>query len=228
MAGSIFSRIKGKKRGKRMKREWLQVYAVTDRTWTTDTQTLEMQIAQALEGGVTMVQLREKHLGTAEFLEEAIRVKAMCHRYGVPLIINDNVDVALQSGADGVHVGADDAPVAEIRRRAGTDFLIGATAKTVAQATFAAASGADYLGVGAVFPSPTKQNAIRITPQQLSEICAAVSIPVVAIGGITLQNLSTIDRHAVAGVAVVSAIFGAADIRSAAQAFRRAWGGQTV
>ena len=148
----------------------LYLYAVTDRAWV-GKQTLLEQIEDALIGGATMLQLREKMLDDYAFIEEAIEVKKLCERYHVPLIINDNVDVALKSGADGVHVGIEDAPVAEIRKRVGRDFIIGATAKTVEQARLAEASGADYLGVGAVFPSPTKKQAIRITMKQLREIC---------------------------------------------------------
>ena len=168
-------------------KEQLLLYAVTDRTWV-GRQTLLEQMEDALKGGVTLVQLREKDLEEAAFLREAIQAKELCHRYHVPLIINDNVEVALKSGADGVHVGIEDAPVAEIRKQAGKDFIIGATAKTIQQAQLAEASGADYLGVGAVFPSPTKKSAIRITNEQLNEICASVSIPAVAIGGITRDN----------------------------------------
>ena len=201
-------------------RNSLLLYAVTDRAWE-GKQTLLEQIEDALNGGVTCVQLREKHLDRDAFVREALQAKELCHRYGVPLIINDNVDVALESGADGVHVGIEDAPVADIRRRTGRDFIIGATAKTVAQARAAEAAGADYLGVGAVFPSPTKTNAIRITAEQLREICASVSIPAVAIGGITLENAPTLAGCGAAGIAVVSAIFGAADIRAAAADLRR-------
>ena len=199
----------------RLEKEMLLLYAVTDRHWT-GAQTLEEQIEAALAGGVTILQLREKNLPEEEFLQEAIRVKAICHRYGVPLIINDNVDVALKSGADGVHVGIEDAPVAEIRARVPADFIIGATCKTVEQAKRAEAAGADYMGVGAVFPSPTKTNAVRITREQLREICGAVSIPAVAIGGVTAENVEEIRGGGMAGTAVVSAIFGAADIRRAA------------
>lgn len=197
-------------------RERLTLYAITDRAWV-GRQTLMEQIEDALEGGATIVQLREKGLDDDAFVEEAVAAKAICMRYGVPLIINDRVDVALKSGADGVHVGVEDAPVAEIRARAGGNFIIGATAKTVEQARFAEMSGADYIGVGAVFPSPTKQNAIRITTAQLKEICAAVSIPAVAIGGISLDNVEQLKGGGMAGVAVVSAIFAASDIRSAAE-----------
>lgn len=201
-------------------KEQLLLYAVTDRTWV-GRQTLLEQIEAALAGGVTLVQLREKALPEETFLKEAIQVRALCHRYGVPLLINDNVDIALQSGADGVHVGQEDAPVAAIRRRTGRDFLIGATAKTVQQARLAQESGADYLGVGAVFPSPTKQSARRITGEQLREICTAVSIHAVAIGGITRENLPQLRGSAASGIAVVSALFGAEDIQAAAQDLKR-------
>ena len=197
----------------------LRLYAVTDRAWV-GRQSLLEQIEDALRGGVTLVQLREKALSKEEFVEEAKAVLALCRRRGVPLIINDRLDVALESGADGVHVGIEDAPVAEIRRQAGPDFLIGATAKTVEQAQAAQAAGADYLGVGAVFPSPTKQNAIRITAGQLREICGSVSVPAVAIGGITAENAPSLKGCGMAGIAVVSAIFGAADIEKAAAGLR--------
>ncbi|MDD6637814.1 MAG: thiamine phosphate synthase [Lachnospiraceae bacterium] len=199
----------------RLEKDRLLLYAVTDRSWTGQ-QSLYEQIEAALKGGVTMVQLREKHLSEDELVAEAIQIKELCHRYEVPLIINDNVDAALKSGADGVHVGIEDAPVSKIRKRAGDDFIIGATAKTTEQAKAAEAAGADYLGVGAVFPSPTKKNAIRITPQDLREICGSVAIPAVAIGGITEDNVSQIKGGGMAGVAVVSAIFAAQDIQKAA------------
>ena len=198
----------------------LRLYAVTDRSWV-GTQTLHEQVELALRGGVTCVQLREKELNDTDFLAEAKELKILCARYGVPLIINDNVDAALKSGADGVHVGIEDAPVSEIRKRAGDDFIIGATAKTTEQAKAAEAAGADYLGVGAVFPSPTKKNAIRITPQDLREICGSVAIPAVAIGGITGDNVSEIKGGGMAGVAVVSAIFAAQDIQKAAAELKR-------
>ena len=198
----------------------LLLYAVTDRSWTQN-QTLYEQVEQALEGGVTIVQLREKNLSQEEFIKEAVQMKNLCHRYGVPLIINDNVDVALKSGADGVHVGIDDVPVAQIRKRTGEDFIIGATAKTVEQAQNAENSGADYLGVGAVFPSPTKKNAIRITTAKLKEICSSVSIPTVAIGGINFDNMLEIKGGGMDGIAVVSAIFSAADIKTATEKLKK-------
>ena len=201
-------------------RETLRLYAVTDRAWV-GRQTFLEQIEDALRGGVTIVQLREKHLDEDAFTTQAIQVRTLCRRYGVPLIINDNVDVALRSGADGVHVGMEDTPVAELRRRVGPDFLIGATAKTVAQARAVEAAGADYLGVGAVFPSPTKKNAIRITNEQLRTICTCVSIPTVAIGGIDRGNVLQLRGCGMDGIAVVSALFGAADIRAAAQELKK-------
>lgn len=196
-------------------RNMLLLYAITDRSWT-GRQTLYDQIQAALEGGVTMVQLREKRLSTQALVEEAVEIKELCHRYYVPLIINDNVEAAVASGADGVHVGITDTPVAEIRKRAGGSFIIGATAKTVAQAIAAEQAGADYLGVGAVFPSPTKQNAVRITLEQLKQICSAVSIPAVAIGGIGRENVAALAGGGMAGIAVVSAIFAEKNIQNTA------------
>lgn len=192
-------------------RNQLLLYAVTDRAWE-GRQTLPEQIEDALRGGITLLQLREKNLEEEAFLNEAVQIRELCHKYQVPLIINDNVDVALKSGADGVHVGLEDQPVREIRRRAGSDFIIGATAKTVEQAKKAEAEGASYLGVGAVFPSQTKTGAIRITKEQLKEICGCVSIPSVAIGGITQSNVSLLSKSGISGIAVVSAIFAAEDI----------------
>lgn len=192
-------------------KEMLLLYAVTDRAWT-DKKTLYEQIEEALKGGVTIVQLREKTLDNDSFIEEAIAIKELCHRHNVPLIINDNLDVALKSGADGIHVGQEDMKVSEIRNIAGKDFIIGATAKTVFQAKTAELEGADYIGVGAVFSSPTKTNAIRISLDDLKDICGSVSIPAVAIGGINKNNMKEIAGGGMAGVALVSAIFGADNI----------------
>lgn len=198
------------------KREMLLLYAVTDRRWV-GRQTLEEQVEDALQGGVTMVQLREKELAETEFLQEAVRIRKLCHRYGVPLIINDHVSVARESGADGIHVGIWDTPVKELRRMYGKDWIIGATAKTVEQARAAQREGADYLGVGAVFPSPTKGNALRITRSSLREICEAVAIPVAAIGGIDADNVEKLKDCKMDGIAVVSAVFAKEHIREAAR-----------
>lgn len=193
----------------------LMLYAVTDQAWVGKQSLLE-QIEDALKGGVTIVQLREKKLDEESIIEEALQVRELCHKYNVPLIINDNVEVALKSGADGVHVGIEDTPVKDIRRRVPTDFIIGATCKTTEQAKIAEAEGADYMGVGAVFPSPTKGDAVRITNEQLREIVSSVSIPAVAIGGISYDNVCEMKGSFVSGIAVVSAIFGAEDIEKAA------------
>lgn len=203
----------------RFERDMLLLYAVTDRAWT-GKQSLDEQVEEALQGGVTLVQLREKRLSKEQLIEEARRITALCHRYGVPLIVNDDYEAALAAGADGVHVGIEDTPVAAIRARAGKDFIIGATAKTVEQAQRAEHEGADYLGVGAVFPSPTKRNAIRITNKQLRTICASVTIPAVAIGGITQKNVASLKGSDMAGIAVVSAIFGADDILAATRSLK--------
>ena len=152
-------------------KDMLLLYGVTGRGCES-AQTLYQQIDAALKGGVTLVQLREKNLSDADYVEEAVKVKALCHRYGVPLIINDKVDVAIKSGADGVHVGIEDTPVRQIRQKVPKDFIIGATAKTVEQAQDAEKAGADYLGVGAVFPSPSKKNVIRITLRHIGYFCS--------------------------------------------------------
>lgn len=205
----------------RIKREQLLLYAVTDRKCIGD-RDFYTCIREALEGGVTILQLREKNMTSEQLAEEAYKVKKICTEYGVPLIINDDYKAAIESGADGVHVGIEDTAVSEIRDVAGENFIIGATAKTPEQAIKAYNEGADYLGVGAVFPSPTKKNAIRITTSQLHEICSCVNIPSVAIGGITESNLSGLAGGGMAGIAVVSSLFGAKDIRLAAQNLRAA------
>ena len=199
----------------------LLLYAVTDRNCLCGI-SLEEAVEQAILGGVSIVQLREENVSEDELMAEAKKLMDICHKHGVPFIINDDYEAAIKCGADGVHVGIEDAPVAEIRRIAGDDFIIGATAKTVEQARLAESSGADYLGVGAVFPSPTKTNAVRITPQQLSEICGSVNIPAVAIGGISAENVHTIKGCGHKGIAVVSAVFGADDVKAAAEELRKA------
>lgn len=205
----------------RFDRDSLLLYAITDGAKKSDEELLA-QVEGAILGGATMVQLREKSLGDAALLARAKKLSALCHRLGVPLIINDRADIALSSGADGVHVGAGDAPVSDIRRDAGDALIIGATAKTVSQARAAEAAGADYLGVGALFPSPTKQDAVRVTPEDLRSICESVSIPSVAIGGITAERMALLRGCGMAGFAVVSAIFGAGDARQAARGLREA------
>ena len=195
-------------------REQLLIYAVTDRAWT-GRMTLFEQVEAALRGGATMVQLREKGLAEQDFegfLEEARRMHELTARYGVPLIIDDNVEIALKSGAEGVHVGQNDMNAGEVRRLLGPDRILGVTAKTVEQARRAQDAGADYLGSGAVFGTSTKADAIPMSLERLREICACVRIPVVAIGGICLENIGRLSGSGVAGAAIVSGIFGAEDI----------------
>ena len=199
----------------KLSKDDLLLYAITDRR-NLDKKVFFEKIEEALQGGVTILQLREKELDEDSFINEAIEVKNICRKHGVPLIINDNVNVALKSGADGVHVGIEDMPIDEIRRTVPDSFIIGATCKTVEQAQSAERLGADYMGVGAVFPSPTKKNAVRITREQLKEICASVSIPAVAIGGISLENVDELMGGGMSGIAVVSAVFSADDIQKAA------------
>ena len=198
----------------------LLLYAVTDRAWTGE-KSLEQQIEEAIKAGVTLVQLREKNMAEADFIKEARRVKALTSRYRIPLIINDNVEVALASGADGVHVGQGDLDAVKVREMLGQDKILGVTAKTVEQALRAQDQGADYLGSGAVFGSATKTDACPMTMERLREITAAVSIPVVAIGGINQANIMELAGSGVAGIAVVSGIFGAEDIGAAVQGLRR-------
>lgn len=199
----------------------LQVYAVTDRAWTGE-KTLLQQLETALKAGVTLVQLREKHMDEATFIEEAKQVKALTDQYNVPLIINDNVEVALACNAAGIHVGQEDLETGAVRRMLGPDKIIGVTAKTVDQAKRAEAAGADYLGCGAVFGSSTKSEAKPMTLERLKEITSAVSIPVVAIGGIHAGNAGQLAGAGVAGIAVVSGIFGEADIDAAVRSLKDA------
>jgi len=193
--------------------DMMRLYAVTDRSWLRG-QTLYEQVEQALTGGTTLVQLREKELDEETFLREAVELAKLCHRYGVPLLINDNVDIARRSGADGVHVGQDDMEAASVRSILGSNMIVGVTAKTVGQAIRAQEAGADYLGSGAVFGSSTKLNAKPMTKELLGSICHAVSIPVVAIGGINRHNILQLAGTDISGVAVVSGIFAAADIEA--------------
>lgn len=197
----------------------LRLYAVTDRSWLGE-QTLCQQVEQALKGGATCVQLREKNLNFEAFLEEAVQLKELCGRYDVPLIINDNVEIALRCGADGVHVGQEDMQARDVRALIGPDKILGVTAKTVEQAQAAQAAGANYLGSGAVFGSTTKINAKPMSKELLNQICRSVSIPVVAIGGINRHNLPELECVAIRGAAVVSGIFAADDIEAECRLLR--------
>ncbi len=203
-----------------LEKKQLLLYAITDRCCIGQRDFFQT-IEQALQGGVTILQLREKNADRKALIETAKKVKRICEKYGVPLIVNDDYLAAAEAGADGVHVGIEDASVAEIRKYAGKDFIIGATAKTVGQAKRAEAEGADYLGVGAVFPSPTKTNAVRITAEQFREIKASVCIPAVAIGGISMENLPQLSELKADGFAVISAVFGAEDVTKRCEMLKR-------
>ena len=199
----------------------LLLYAVTDRNWLPEGETLEEQVEKCLKGGATCIQLREKQLSEEEFLEEARRMKAVCAKYHVPLLINDNVEIALAVDADGVHVGQSDMEALDVRAKLGPDKIIGVTAKTVEQALLAEKHGADYLGSGAVFGTSTKEDASKMDHKVLKQICQAVQIPVVAIGGITEENVAELAGKGICGVAVVSAIFAKKDIEAATRELKK-------
>lgn len=204
----------------KVSRERLLLYAVTDRSWLNG-RTLRSQVEEALDGGATFLQLREKNLDDAHFLEEARELQALCRERGVPFIVNDNVDVALAMGADGIHVGQHDMEAGDVRRLLGPDRILGVSAQTVEQALLAQERGADYLGVGAVFPTGSKDDADDVSFEELRAICEAVTIPVVAIGGISLSNVKKLAGSGICGIAVISAIFAQKDIRQAAEQLRK-------
>lgn len=197
-------------------KETMLLYGVTDRG-NLHGKTLLLQVEESLKGGVTLVQLREKHLSFQEFLEEAKEMKELCHKYGVPLLINDNVEICIESGADGVHVGQKDMEAGAVREKLGKDKIIGVSARTVEQAMAAQNAGADYLGVGAVFSTSTKEDAKPLDHEILKAITKAVDIPVVAIGGISSENVSQLKGTGIDGVAVVSAIYGKENPKEAAE-----------
>ena len=192
----------------------LLLYAVTDRHWLGD-RTLYEVVKESLDGGATFIQLREKNLDQEHFLEEAKELKKLCAEYKVPFVINDNVDIALEIDADGVHVGQSDMEAGDVRAKLGPDKIIGVSAQTVEQALLAEKHGADYLGVGAVFPTGSKDDAVEVSHETLKAICEAVSIPVIAIGGITVDNTYVLAGTGICGIAVISAIYGQENILEA-------------
>lgn len=196
------------------------LYAVTDRAWTGE-RTLYQQVEAALKGGVTCGQLREKDMDDAAFLREAREIRALCRQYEVPFIVNDNVDVAIACGADGIHVGQEDMAAAEVRRLAGEGMILGVSVHTVEEALEAVQNGADYLGLGAVFPTSTKTDVDQMPNKTLRAICDAVDVPVVAIGGINRDNIGKLSGSGVDGVALVSAIFSADDIEAVCRELRQ-------
>lgn len=204
----------------KLDRESLLLYAVTDRAWLHGRKLAE-DVEKALLGGATFVQLREKDASYEEFLEQAQEVKKVCKKYNVPFVINDNIEVALAVNADGIHVGQSDMEAGSVREKLGKDKIIGVSTRTVEEALLAQERGADYLGVGAMFQTSTKLDAADVTFEELKAICAAVEIPVVAIGGISNHNVAELRGTDIDGVAVVSAIFAAEDIRKATSEMKR-------
>lgn len=196
----------------------LQLYLVTDEACLQHKK-LFGAVEEALKAGVTLVQYREKNGLGKEMLRKASALKKLCHRYHVPLLVNDRLDIALLSGADGVHLGQDDIPVAEARRLAGPDFIIGATAHSVEEALKAEADGADYLGCGAVFYTNTKKDTVPLGLEGLTAIRRAVTIPIVGIAGVTPENYPEVLATGADGAAVVSSILGAEDITAAVKSF---------
>ena len=194
----------------------MTLYAVRVAAWTGE-KTLTEQSEEAMKGGITFLQLREKHLPEAAFLKEAIEIRDLARKYQIPFVINDNIEIAQKAEADGVHVGQDDMPVEEVRQILGPDKIIGVSAHNVEEAVRAEQGGADYLGVGAVYPTSTKENTSAVSMEEMKKICQTVSIPVVAIGGIKKDNMNVLTGTGVDGIAVVSAIFAAKDIRKAAR-----------
>ena len=201
------------------RKEDMLLYAVTDRSWLNG-ETLYAQVEKALKGGVTFVQLREKALDEQAFLEEAKEIQKLCEQYHVPFVINDNVEIAAQIGADGVHVGQSDMEAGDVREKLGPDRIIGVSAQTVEQAVRAQERGADYLGVGAVFPTGSKADAVEVSHETVRAITEAVDIPVIAIGGITKDNVSELSGTGICGIAVISAIFAQEDIEGAARVLK--------
>lgn len=197
----------------------LILYAVTDRHWLNG-ETLYSQVEKVLKGGATFIQLREKNLDEEHFMEEAKEIQKLCRKYHVPFIINDNVELTAAIDADGVHVGQRDMEAGDVRAKLGPDKIIGVSAQTVQQAVEAEKRGADYLGVGAVFPTGTKEDAVEVGKEVLKEICEAVSIPVVAIGGVGAHNVEELSGSGISGIAVISALFAQPDIEQATRDLR--------
>lgn len=197
----------------------MPLYLVTDRRWLKEP--LSETVEKAIQGGVTCVQLREKHLSQEEFINEGKTLLNICHQYHIPLIINDDIDVMLEVDADGIHVGQNDMDAKTVRKMIGSDKILGVSVRTVDQALKAQDDGADYLGVGSVFVTHTKDDAKHVDIQTLKAICQSVDIPVIAIGGIGQDNILELQQSGIDGVAVVSAIMAQDDIVKASQNLKR-------
>ena len=207
----------------RLDKKDMVLYAVTDRHWLNG-ESLYSQVEKALKGGATFIQLREKNLAEEEFLAEAKEIARLCKSYHVPFVINDNVDIALEMDADGVHVGQSDMEADDVRAKLGPDKIIGVSAQTVEQAVLAEKRGADYLGVGAVFHTDSKADVAEVSRETLKARCDAVDIPVIAIGGISKENVSELAGTGICGIAVISAIFAEKDIKKATEKLKNLTG----
>ena len=204
----------------KLDKKHMLLYAVTDRAWLNG-QELSFQVEQALKGGTTCVQLREKELSHDEFLNQALELKQLCKNYNVPFIINDDVEIAVKCNADGIHVGQSDMAADDVRAKIGSDMILGVSVHSVSEALTAQEKGADYLGVGAMFSTSTKLDANDVSFETLSDICKVVSIPVVAIGGIQKHNIKELSGTGIDGVALISAIFASEDIVSECQTLKK-------
>jgi len=198
----------------------LLLYGITDSSMVGN-RTLKAMVEEAILGGATMIQLREKNISLDEYISIAREIKELTDKYNIPLIINDQVEVALACGAAGVHVGQSDMDASIVRAKIGPNKILGVSAKTVKEAVLAEKAGADYLGVGAVFPTSTKRDAVLVSLETLKNICNSVSIPVVAIGGINEENIIKLKSSGIAGISVVSAIFAQEDAKKAAERLRK-------
>lgn len=197
----------------------LLLYGITERAYLNG-RTLESAVEESLRGGVTCLQLRDKKLTDDELLPDALCLQKLCKKYDIPFIINDRISLAAKIDADGVHVGQSDTKASDVRKLIGSDKIMGVSAQNVEQALEAQKAGADYLGVGAVFPTKSKDDAVEVPHETLAAICASVNIPVVAIGGISLSNLCQLENTGIAGVALISAIFAQNDIEKSTREMR--------
>lgn len=184
----------------------VKLYAITDRT-KVDDETFYKKVEESLVGGVTCIQLREKQCDEETFLDIALKIKKMCKKYNVPLVINDNVNIAIKCGAEGVHIGQEDMEINDALKKINSDIFLGVSVQTVEQAKYAENNGANYLGVGAIFDTTTKNDAKTVDIETLTNICKSVSIPVVAIGGIDEKNIHLLSDTGIKGVALSSAIY---------------------
>ena len=199
----------------KLSKQNMLLYAVTDRSWLNG-KTLSEEVEKAIIGGATFIQLREKNLNFGDFLNEAIEIRKICNKYKIPFVIDDNVEIAIKSGADGVHLGQNDMNISQARALLGKNKIIGATARTSEQAVRAEQEGADYIGSGAVFATSTKSDTVPLSYENLCKICRSVSIPVVAIGGINTGNVKYLTGSGISGIAVVSGIFKSDNVRESA------------